>query len=239
MTYNKIALFSIFLPLLIAGCTLDIDASFYDDNSWELNAQIHYYGGVEQTLAQGQDFLCQLLLAEGIICDIINIPEGISEQSVVEAIFRELVAHYGTAQIAADWELISTGKGKGTIYEFHATGREWESFEQLIPGYIIVTPVAPDRVKLQVDLGEENVWASAFVQETIRVHGGEIFDANAPVLENNYAQWPNPNQLVIEMSPQSRLWKSVGDTVPWIIGGVVAVVVIVFGFWIYRRYKYY
>lgn len=222
----------------ICGCTIDLNTTFYDDSTWELESQFHYYGILEPLLEEGRDLIVVILDANDIPTDILEIPDSLSERSIVEAVFNELVAIYGTKTIAAEWELVRADKAKGTMYEFRASGRNWESFEDLVPGYIQVSEVNPGMLRIEAEFGEINVLASAFLQETVRLHAQEIIETstNAPVIEGDYAQWPNPDIVIVDFVPKSRAYADVMDTLPWALSGLLLITFLAgLGVLVYRR----
>ena len=229
----------VLLLFLLTSCNLNADAHFYEDQTWQVDADFKYYdlqlGGLNQALAPLND----VLQANGIET-VLSLPDTLDEKPFVEALLRELVTKYGSKQIDASWQLTSDDPAGGVMYALRASGRSWQSFEDLIPGAITLTP-GPDNktLKVTVELGEANALASAVLQETIRVHGGEIIVSNAPVERSGYAQWPNPARMEVELTPESSVSKAMGQ-VPWVAVIVVIVIValLVAGYLGYRYYVY-
>jgi hypothetical protein len=234
---NSLLLVLATIPL--AACSLGSDIHFYSDQNWRVDGELKYYDTLSSVNAQIIDLANQVLQANSLE-PIEELPAELDEKPFVEALLREMVAHYGTKQIDAGWELLSDDPVDGVVYSLYASGRSWKSFEELIPGQITVEP-SPDNktLKLVMEFGQENVLASAFIQESIRIYGREIISTNAPVVRNGYAQWPNPDRIEIELVPETpfaRVWGQIPWTVVIFVIGVLLVGGV--GYWLYRYYVY-
>ena len=228
------------IPVVFStACSLNTDVHFYRDQSWQADAKFKYYDTLTDSTNLVIDLVNEVLQANGLET-VVNLPTGLEEKPFVEALLREMVAHYGTKQIDAGWELISEDPVDGTVYSLRASGRSWESFEDLIPGYITVEPGSNNEtLKIVMEFSQENVLASAIIQETIRIHGSEIISSNAPVERNGYAQWPNPERIEIELVPESTMARFLNQ-VPWstVIIIIIILILITAGYLGYRYYVY-
>jgi hypothetical protein len=138
----------------------------------------------------------------GIADSIPAIPVNLAttDKGFTDALFRELRAHYSNLGIATEFVRITRDSAKETVYKFVAKGRDWETFENLIPGFIEVES-AGDNIIVNADFGEENIWVSAMFEEIVQIHGSKIHSSNAPVQKSSYAQWINPSHMEVELSP--------------------------------------
>lgn len=213
------------LGVLLTACTMDADVTFYDDNTWAVEAQIEP-GDVGDYVSAAQGLLTDVATDMSLPEEVLSLIQGFNQDKLATFVFRELVAHYGTRQIAVEWEIQRQG------YKLSAKGRSWKSFEGLLPGNIQVDDSNPQQIKVSSYLGEENVWASGVFQQTIRVNGKEIFDSNAPIQEKNYAQWPNPRELNFTVVPKNRAPEVVEGVIdnplPWAVGGSAGIAVLGF-----------
>ncbi len=237
---KKTKLYLLFIcSFLLVSCSLDADIHFYSDQNWQVDAEIKYYDTLSSVNGQIIGLANQVLQANNLE-PIEELPAELDEKPFVEALLREMVANYGTKQTDAGWELDSDDPVDGVVYSLYASGRSWKSFEELIPGSITVEP-SPDNktLKLVMEFGQENVLASAFIQESIRIYGREIITANAPVIRNGYAQWPNPDRVEIELVPETSFARFWGQ-IPWTIVILVIGLLLVggVGYWLYRYYVY-
>ncbi len=229
----------ILAAFLLTACNLNADAHFYQDQTWQMDTDFKYYDIPADSMIQALDPLNKILQANGIET-ILSLPGALDEKPFVEALLREMVAKYGSKQIDASWQLVSDDPVGGVVYSLRASGRSWQSFEDLIPGAITVTPGAENKsLTVTMELGQGNALASAILQETIRIHGGEIIRSNAPVQKPGYAQWPNPELVEIEIVPESSVSRALGQ-IPWaaVLVGIVIVLLLFGGYLGYRYYVY-
>ena len=227
------------LSILLSGCSLNANVHFYQDQTWQAEADFRYNDPLADSSGQVIDLVNKILQANGLE-SIVSLPAGLDEKPFVEALLREMVAHYGIKQIDAGWKLVSDNPVDGVEYSLRASGRSWKSFEDLIPGYITIEPGPNNEsLKLVMEFSQENVLASAVFQETIRIHGSEIISSNAPVERNGYAQWPNPERIEIEFVPESPGARVFGQ-IPWsvIIIVLIILILIIAGYLGYRYYVY-